>query len=251
MKKVLLNLVLIALMAFTLIGLRAGSVRAVATGDVSVKAVAVYPLTDTIPAPDTPVHTIWFGVGILNPGSAVTVNVTIYLNSVPVIVVNSYQMGSGYQTVVSSLTTSSIGVGTWVASAYVSCPGDQTPGDNTKVGDTLKIGKIADVNCDGIVNMKDLAMVAARYGLGNATKATISPIWIPEVDVNHDGRINVQDLAYYAARDDYYNITRVTMGWGSSGPHGSPAEWSWACDLYRDGVINQQDVAIIQDYWGT
>jgi len=218
-------------------------------GDVSVQAVAVYPLVDTLPEVNTPAHTVWFGVGILNPGANdVNCNVTIYLNTVPKIIVTNYLVGANsYQTLVRSMTTSDIGKGTWVASAFVAVEGDQTPSDNTLTGDTLKIGMIADVNCDGKVDLKDLSMVAARFGMGNAT---LNPTWTPEVDYNLDGKIDIRDVAHYASLHDYYNATHCSVGYGSTGPHGSPNDWNWSCDLSRNGKIDSQDVAIVQNHYG-
>jgi hypothetical protein len=238
---------MIMLMSCTAVGLRVIPAKA-QTGDVSVQAVATYPLTDTLPDVNTPAHTIWFGVCIHNPGSTVNCNVTIYLNSVAAITVYNFQVPGGYHICVTSTTTSNLGVGTFVESAYVSCPGDQTPGDNTMTGDTFKIGKIGDINCDGKVNLADLTLLAQRY---NLTGATINPPWIPEVDFNHDGKIDLADLTHYTGLSDFYNATRCTIAYGSSGPHGSPYEWSWACDLYRDGQINQADLTILQKYYGS
>jgi hypothetical protein len=49
---------------------------------------------------------------------------------------------------------------------------------------------IGDINKDGTVNMKDLAIIAAAY---NSTPQ--DPQWNPQADLNQDGIINMRDIA--------------------------------------------------------
>lgn len=49
---------------------------------------------------------------------------------------------------------------------------------------------IGDINKDGVVNMRDLAIIAAAY---NSTP--LDPQWNPEADLNKDGIINMRDIA--------------------------------------------------------
>ena len=51
----------------------------------------------------------------------------------------------------------------------------------------------ADVNRDGIVNMKDMAIVAAAFG----SKPGDSN-WNPNADINNDGVVNMKDMAIVA-----------------------------------------------------
>jgi len=238
---------LMLLLCATLAWLQVFPARATTT-DVAITAVITYPLTDTLPEVATPAHTIWFGIGILNNGTNnVYCNVTIYINTLPKIVLTNYLSSAGtHQTLIQSMSTATIGKGTWTVSAMVSAAGDPTPADNYKSGDTFKIGRIGDVNCDGKVDMRDIVMVTSRAGMGNAT---LNPIWLPEVDTNRDNKIDMRDIMYYSLRTDYYNITRSSMAFGSSGPHGSP-EWLWAADLYRDGRIDSNDWTIAQNHFG-
>jgi hypothetical protein len=53
----------------------------------------------------------------------------------------------------------------------------------------------ADINKDGIVDYKDLAVLAASYG-----KSVGEPGFNPEADLNGDGLIDYKDLAILAFR---------------------------------------------------
>lgn len=227
---------------FQVTPIRAGTV------DISVKAVVGYPLIENLPEAGTPLHNIWFGVGLLNEGTEDTyVNVTIYLNMTEEFFVSNFFLAVGeFKAVVYSTTTSDLGKEAYSISALAVAAGDVNSSDNFKVGDTIKIGMVADTNYDGKVDIKDVAAVNSRYGM---TGATINPIWIPEVDYNFDNKIDIRDLAHYSKIGDYYNLTRCLIAFGSSGPHGSP-EWDWACDLYRDGKIDIRDVAIASKHFG-
>ncbi|MBS7633653.1 hypothetical protein KEJ15_08605 [Candidatus Bathyarchaeota archaeon] len=228
--------------------IQAHTVKA-ATTDVAIKAVIGYPLIENLPEPGTPPHNIWIGVGLLNEGTTdVYCDVTIYFNSTPRLYINGFFLGANTFTAAKAyVNTATLGKGRHVISAHVAVAGDQDPYDNYMIGDTVKVGRIADVNYDGIVNIFDIAAISVLYGLG---PCTLDPIWIPEIDVNRDGRINMYDIAYYAARMDYYNITRAIVSCWSTGVHGPTAEWNWACDLHRDGVIDGLDIAIASKHYG-
>jgi hypothetical protein len=221
-----------------------------ATVDVAIKAVIGYPLIDTLPNASTPVHVVWFGVGLLNEGTTdVYCDVTIYLNSMPKFYIFSFFLPANtFKVAVTSADNSvNVGKGTHVLSAYVAIAGDTHPADNYLTGDTIKVGRIADVNCDGKVDIRDVSAVSARMGMG---PCSLNPIWIPEVDVIRDNKIDIKDISYYAARSDYYNMTRCLISYGSTGVHGTTLEWSWACDLYRDGIIDNKDISIAQKHYG-
>jgi len=83
--------------------------------------------------------------------------------------------------------------GHYIAMANVSDPGETLPsqGDNsiTFSGKTL-IRPTGDVNGDCIVNISDLAIVAANFG-----KSVGNPGYNPLADVNGDGTINISDLS--------------------------------------------------------
>lgn len=218
------------------------------TVDISVKAVAGYPLIDNLPENNTPPHTVWFGVFLLNEGTEDTYcNVTIYLNMTKKFFVEDVFVADGSaEIVIRNTNTSDLGKGAYAISALAEAAGDVDPGDNYKVGDTMKIGMVADVNYDGKVDIYDVTAISSRFGISGAT---LSPVWIPEVDFNLDGKIDIMDVANYASIPDYYNVTRCIIAYGSSGPHGPP-EWSWACDLYSDGKIDMRDISIAARHYG-
>jgi uncharacterized protein (DUF2141 family) len=53
---------------------------------------------------------------------------------------------------------------------------------------------LGDVNGDGKVDMKDIAIVAAAFG-----STPSSPRWDPRADVNGDGKVNMLDVAIVAS----------------------------------------------------
>ena len=53
---------------------------------------------------------------------------------------------------------------------------------------TLPLPIIVDINADGVVNIQDLVLVAARLG----------EMWNGPEDVNHDGVVNILDLVQVA-----------------------------------------------------
>jgi hypothetical protein len=65
---------------------------------------------------------------------------------------------------------------------------------------SVKITCVADVNMDGRVDVKDLAIVTAAfgsYGPGYAYPSSpASPGWNPDCDMNGDNRIDIYDVAY-------------------------------------------------------
>ncbi len=75
-------------------------------------------------------------------------------------------------------------VGVWnvTATAYVA---------EQLASDTLWFyAMITDLNCDGKVDVMDMAIVGAAYG----SYPTL-PKWNPVADVNHDGKVDILDLA--------------------------------------------------------
>jgi hypothetical protein len=53
---------------------------------------------------------------------------------------------------------------------------------------------VGDVNGDGVVDMTDIALVAAAFGSNPA-----SPNWNPYADINHDGVVDILDVALVAS----------------------------------------------------
>jgi Ca2+-binding EF-hand superfamily protein len=52
---------------------------------------------------------------------------------------------------------------------------------------------MGDVNGDGRVDLKDIALVARAFG-----STPTSPNWNPAADINGDGIVNMQDIAIVA-----------------------------------------------------
>jgi PKD repeat protein len=66
-------------------------------------------------------------------------------------------------------------------------------GSNTLSNGTLAVRLMGDVNGDGRVNVKDIALVARAFG-----STPISPNWNPAADLNGDGVVNMKDIAIVA-----------------------------------------------------
>jgi len=58
---------------------------------------------------------------------------------------------------------------------------------------TISVRLLGDVNGDGRVDLKDIALVARAFG-----STPTSPNWNPAADINGDGVVNVQDITLVA-----------------------------------------------------
>lgn len=214
------------------------------TIDIAIIGLAGYPFKETLSEPSTPPHSIYVGVMVNNNGTETTTfNVTVYLNMVPTFVSTNVVLNAGETTILTYTTTSDdLGKDTFALSALAVAPGDKNPGNNYYAHGSICISIVGDVNCDGIVDIRDLAVVARYQGLS----ATVSPPWIPEVDQNMDGIIDIFDLAYYSQAEDWNNFILAYIAFGSMGPH----PWEWAWDQYRDGQLTQEDLDIISKHYG-
>jgi len=54
--------------------------------------------------------------------------------------------------------------------------------------------KSTDLNSDGVVDIKDVAIAAAAFGSFSG-----NPRWNPDADINEDGRISLKDIALIVA----------------------------------------------------
>jgi len=66
-------------------------------------------------------------------------------------------------------------------------------GSSTLSGVTITVRLMGDVNGDGRVDMKDIALIARAFG-----STPSSPNWNPAADVNGDGVVNMKDIALVA-----------------------------------------------------
>jgi hypothetical protein len=64
---------------------------------------------------------------------------------------------------------------------------------NTLSNGTFTVRLLGDVNGDGRVDMKDIAMVARAFG-----STSSSPNWNPAADINGDGTVSMKDIAIVA-----------------------------------------------------
>jgi len=70
---------------------------------------------------------------------------------------------------------------------------DYNPSDNTLAGPTVGARFWEDINQDGRIDIKDIALVASAFG----TTAGDSR-WNPDADLNHDGAVDIKDVASVA-----------------------------------------------------
>jgi parallel beta-helix repeat protein len=68
-----------------------------------------------------------------------------------------------------------------------------TTGSSTLSGASMDVRLVGDVNGDGRVDMKDIAIVARSFG-----STPGSPNWNPAADLNGDGKVNMKDIAIVA-----------------------------------------------------
>jgi len=66
-------------------------------------------------------------------------------------------------------------------------------GSNTFIDGSITIRLVGDVNGDGRVDLKDIALVVRAFG-----STTTRPNWNPAADLNGDGIVNMQDVAIVA-----------------------------------------------------
>jgi hypothetical protein len=66
-------------------------------------------------------------------------------------------------------------------------------GSNALSGGTINVRLVGDVNGDGRVDLKDMALVARAFG-----STPTSPNWNPAADLNGDGAVNMKDIALVA-----------------------------------------------------
>jgi hypothetical protein len=70
---------------------------------------------------------------------------------------------------------------------------DYNPSDNTLAGPTVGVRFWEDINRDGRIDIKDIALVANAFG----TRAGDSR-WNPDADLNHDGVVDIKDVGSVA-----------------------------------------------------
>jgi hypothetical protein len=138
-------------------------------------------------------------VVVLNNGTfSETFDVTITLDSTTIatLSVSGLAPSSSWTlTYVWNTTAAAIGTHTVTASATVT-PFDINPSNNL-MSKTVTIlsptARSTDLNSDGIVDMRDIAIAAKAFG-----STPVSPNWNPIADLNGDGKIDMIDIAMVA-----------------------------------------------------
>jgi hypothetical protein len=89
--------------------------------------------------------------------------------------------------------TTAFALGEYTLSAFATLPSDENQSDNTLTYGIVTVIFSGDVNQDHIVNMEDIAAAALAY---NSSPG--SPKWNAYADMNGDGKVELRDLALAA-----------------------------------------------------
>jgi len=138
--------------------------------------------------------TLTINVTVKNVGdfNESAVSVTLYYNVTAVESVDMYPLSLGVgQSLMFTFKWNTEGVAyqNYTLTAAVTIP----TGSNTLSDGNITVKLQGDVNGDGIVNLKDIALVARAFG-----STPTSPNWNPNADINGDGVVNMKDLALVA-----------------------------------------------------
>jgi hypothetical protein len=89
-----------------------------------------------------------------------------------------------------------------------------------------------DANSDGVVNISDLSILAAHYGIASGTTWSMG-------DFNGDGAVNINDLAILAAHygDTLSSLPAVPSGISATATSGSTVSLSWNADSSSGGTV--------------
>jgi hypothetical protein len=132
-------------------------------------------------------------VTIQNMGSsAEDVWVTLYYDIAANKTISAYPLhleGGQNYTLVFVWNTAWVPCGNYTLTVVLTTP----TSSNTFTVGNLVVRLVGDVNGDGIVNMKDIALIARAFG-----STPGSPNWNPAADVNGDGIVNMKDIALVA-----------------------------------------------------
>jgi len=132
-------------------------------------------------------------VTVQNMGvSAEDVWVTLYYDIAANKTISAYPLrldGGQNYTLVFVWNTAWVPCGNYTLTAVVTTP----LGSHTFIVGNIVVRLVGDVNGDGIVNMKDIALIARAFG-----STPTSPNWNPAADLNGDGTVNMKDIALAA-----------------------------------------------------
>lgn len=138
-------------------------------------------------------------VNVLNNGTiSETFDVQIAFDSTPIVTLNVVSLGAGETKILTyewNTSDGAVGKHNITASATL-VPFDIDPVNNSKTKPITIMstsGPNTDINGDGKVNMKDIAIVAHAFGTHEGDDR-----WDPLADVNGDGYTNIFDVALVA-----------------------------------------------------
>jgi hypothetical protein len=186
-------------------------------GTIAESNTAVVTVTQQAPPPppghDVAVVGVTPSVFEVYKGESINVTVTVVNNGTfdEVVNVTLYYNFTAGQTI--GMQTANVNFGqyliiifTWNTSnvAYAYHPGytitavanitnDNTPGDNTLSGGTVKVKIVGDIDGNGRVDGRDLVEAAKAFGTVPGY-----PRWNPDADINQDGKIDGKDLVKVA-----------------------------------------------------
>ena len=135
-------------------------------------------------------ETVTIFVEAANQGTASeTFTVTVYANAIVLNFTSVTLASGGTTTLTFTWNTTNVTLGSYTISAQASTvPGETDTADNTFVYGTLKVKIFADVNGDGIVNIRDLGLLRLAFGSKPG-----EPNWNQDADLNRDDFIDIYD----------------------------------------------------------
>jgi hypothetical protein len=140
-------------------------------------------------------HPMYINVTVENQGSSTeTFNVTAYANTTTILTTTITLDAHMTKTIVVEWNTTRLAIGNYTVAANVPVlHGETDVGDNTCTFWSVFVGLPGDLNCDGKVNIVDVALAAVAYSskLGDQK-------WNANADINCDQVINIIDMANVA-----------------------------------------------------
>jgi len=173
-----------------------------------------YPLMKLWPPPDIAVlelthskqivgqgYPVEIKISVKNQGNySETFNLTIYANTTIIATFTNITLLSGNTTILAfTWNTTSAAKGNYTIKAYVvPIIGERELSDNTLVSYVF-VACFCDVDANGKVEAKDIALIISAYGKTYKTPGWYEPDWYSNYDVDCNGKIEAIDIAYAIA----------------------------------------------------
>jgi hypothetical protein len=133
-------------------------------------------------------------VGVINDGNFTeTLNLTAYINSVPLGVHQISLNASEQATDVFGWNTTGLAYGNYNLTAYAQPVQNETYTSNNKFTTVVHVTIPGDINDDFQVSLTDLVLLANAYG---SRPSDVK--WNPNADINGDGKVSLADLVILA-----------------------------------------------------